>query len=373
MSSTALTPERAAELRQHYLTHRATLPPEGLSLKHLLKIMVDSEGFEPNRYAAQAEQAVKQWCHDKGITLPNIDEYLTMAAYAHPNATPEWLIKQGKVYAFLYYLDDTVANDTARAHDDGPQQFDFQATLTRCMEAFKTGDFSFEKSPLEDILIELMKLFAAEDPVWALSFAKTMGQHLALATQNQDSVVVGQYTLGTYTEARRHVSGMIAMDELTQIAQGYQRMWRELEPGYIKFMLQQLRMYCQDIGGLANDVVSVQKELSLGTDFNLVAVMWATDHEANFGDAIVAACEHINRLYESFLATHEELKRVVRERGIDPVLRADIEGYANELRNIVLATGRWQLTTPRYQSPDSPYTETTVKVDKPAPTPLAAM
>lgn len=363
MSATTLTPERAAAFRQQYLDYRATLPPEGLSLKALLKIMVDSEDFQPNRHAAEAEVIVKQWCQDKGILLSNIDEYLTMAAYAHPNASLEWLINQGKVYAFLYYLDDTVANDTARAHATGEQSFDFGATLARCMEAFKTGDFSFEQTQLEKILIDLMKLFAAEDPVWALSFAKTMGSHLELATKNQDTVAVGQaYTLGTYTEARRHVSGMIAMDELTQIAQGYQTMWRELDNSYIKVLLDQLRLYCQDIGGLANDVVSVKKELELGTDFNLVAVMWAFNKEGSFGDAIVAACDHINRLYDSFLNTHAELKRVVRERKVEPALRADIEGYANELKNIVLATGRWQLTTPRYQSPDSPYTETTTSL-----------
>ncbi len=296
--------------------------------------------INPNATKAEATSAVL--CEKWGIKPPNFSGFVTMSAYLFPRASLARLETIILANNFLFYVDDCFDR-----HD--PEMQAHQVELRERNLIF-ARIFAGQAQPdrgnnLHLVCYELRQRFVrlANDG-WMARFRTSLRDHLiGVVHQGERQRPLG---LEEYMDMRVLDSGMKPAIELNEFANDLYLSPRMLEDPDI----QRMDRNCALFASLTNDLFSYEKEvMTYGSNFNLLAVLMENEGY-DFLRAVDAAVGLINGCSTEFLAASE----AVQERyGDDLVIHSYIQG----LREQFTATWHWQISTPRYRSPHSPFAE----------------
>jgi hypothetical protein len=301
-----------------------------------------------NPQSAEAEQRAEIYCRNLGIWLPHLQEYTTMSAYLHPHASVERLTAIIILNNLLYYIDDIHSSDRSNAEEG--DDLVMMEIYRNCMALLYLGQMPADRNPLYDtckVIRDLVLDLSSED--WLRRLAMSLKDHLQATTLSiQEIMVDGVLDVNRYIELRELDSGMHPTIDM-------------IELGLDMFLpnevihhpqIETLRICTIRLGGLVNDLFSYHKEVILsGQRFNLVNVLME-NRGCRFEEAVNECVLMLNQYSDTFVATEQELP----DFGDDD-LNYCVQLYVRGLRDQILATYHWQMSTNRYRSPDSPFPE----------------
>ena len=351
------------------------MPRTGLRLEKLITITKYFSDFESYGKAAEVEAETVAWAQEFSLELPSYS-HIRMSTDTHKLADYPTAVVISKIYHLLYFIDDKMANDTRRSlSTDEAAELKPEELLQSCFLFIETGKLP-ENPPalllaLADLLHDLLQV---ADQRWLIGFMTELEKHLRIATQNLDTSVVGKiWSLEEYIKTRRLVSGMNVMIWLTKL-EATSRLGQHayVTPEQMKkygfgHIIDELESTVEDYGGLANDVISVEKELRRGTDFNLVLLlMLSPQFSDNFPAAIQEASHIVNTKFNRSLVIVEKFRRMITHPQLHVGTETNPEfqqvydylvTYVPALLNCMIATWYYQTLSERYKSPTSPYRE----------------
>jgi hypothetical protein len=306
--------------------------------------------------AEEAERRIEAYCQYLGIKLPHFDEYTTMSSYLFPHAGTERLVVIDVLTNLLYYIDDIYSMN--RGEQERNNALDSQTMMTifkNCLDILRKGTLGNGETPdLREPLYRTMKalhddMLRLASQAWLDRLVNDLQDHFRYSLLPVEAIMTnGRPDINKYITVREHDSGMRPTIDLLELGFGI------FIPEAVRQhpVISILRTCTIRIGGLMNDIFSYHKEVTkLGSYFNLIAV-YMHGEGLSFDDAVDQAVDFVNGFTETFL----EYEHNMPDFG-DPKLNHDVELYVLGLRDQIIATYHWQMSTNRYRAPDSPFPE----------------
>jgi hypothetical protein len=306
--------------------------------------------------ADEAERRIEAYCQYLGIRLPHFDEYTTMSSYLFPRAGTERLVVIDVLTNLLYYIDDIYSMN--RGESERNDALDSRTMMTifkNCLDILRRGTLKNGTRPdFNEPLYRTMKalhddMLRLASQAWLERLVNDLEDHFRHSLLPVDAIMTdGRPDLNKYIAIREHDSGMRPTIDLLELGFGI------YIPDEIRRhpVIDTLRTCTIRIGGLMNDMFSYHKEVvKLGSYFNLISV-YMQGEGMEFDDAVDHAVELVNGFTETFLEYEQKLP----DFG-DPELNRDVQLYVLGLRDQIIATYHWQMSTNRYRSSDSPFPE----------------
>lgn len=302
-----------------------------------------------NPRAEEAQEIAEKLCRDAGIHLSSFDGYHTMSPYLFPHASLDRLIAAILITDFLYYVDEAYERH-ARLERDQDEDIYLRDVFDRCIQIILYGDMPEDSHPLYDASLMIHeKALPLTTVAWLKRFITVTLQHLKSTTYNLDDVVdEGGDPIEAYIALRELDCGMRPTMHLIEIANDCHL------PDAVKYhpYIRSVEQPTANIGGLMNDIISYENEvIRYGSRFNLVALL-EDYRNLSFEEAVSEAVKIVNRNTEDFL----ERSQNIPDFGDDDT-NALVARYVDALRDEIIATWHWQVSTTRYKSPNSPYPE----------------
>lgn len=297
--------------------------------------------------AAEVQRIVEDHCMRLGIMRPNYHEYTTMSSYLFPRTSIERLVAINILMNLLYYIDDVYDRHQATGNENPDH---LAQVFKEGIAAFRTGAASTLNDPVIDVCLELHRQFSAlTSPAWLDRLIHSLLNHLKSTLVDSESVKYeGRLNINEYLALRDHDSGMQPTIDIIEFAEDIFLPDSLLLHPYLRRM----RLATARIGGLLNDLFSYTKEVvALGSDFNLVTVMM-DDLDCTFDEAVHYIVHLLNIYIKDFLDAEKD-----SPLWIDPAANTMIQKYVQGLRDQVIASWHWQMSTNRYRSPLSPFPE----------------
>lgn len=293
-----------------------------------------------NPHAESAESISRSICRAWGIEPPNFSGFVTMSAYLFPRASEERLIETILVHNFLFFIDDAFDRHDPRMQRDEAAQRARNQAFAEILAGERRPAAGDRLQGICGELRERMRALAPES--WMRRFARSFAGHVLGVVHHGDAAL----DLPTYSHLRVLDSGMKVTIELNELANG-----RFLDEAVAADPeLRRMDLECSLYASHTNDLFSYHKEVVVhGSTFNLVTVMMA-EHECGFDEAVHHAVAFINEHVGLF---EEAAARLEQRYATD----ADVLSYVEGVREQAIATWHWQISTPRYRSPDSPFPE----------------
>ncbi len=324
-----------------------------------LRSLSDLEVIGPVQIHPQAEEAerrIEQYCHQLGIHLPHFDEYTTMSSYLFPHASLERLVVIDVLTNLLYYIDDIYSmNRGEDERGDAPDSATMLRIFTNCLAILDNGTLKDgEAVDMTEPLYRTMKALHDDmrrlaPDVWRKRLVASLEDHFRHSLLPVDAIMTnGFLNLEKYVYVREHDSGMHPTIDLLELGLDI------FIPDEIRRhpVLDTLRVCTMRIGGLMNDIFSYHKEVvKLRSHFNLIVVFMQSEN-LDFDEAVDRAVEFVNGFTRTFLEYEQKLP----DFG-DAKLNHDVRLYVQGLRDQIIATYHWQMSTNRYRSADSPFPE----------------
>jgi hypothetical protein len=239
--------------------YEANLAGEAQSLNQdqlVPTISAASKDFSPYHNAEYIEQMVQEWAESLGIWDPiKGPAYNTMFSFLHPGKKDQkvpkinekYLIFSGKVYAYLYYDDDRIGNDTQTNAGINTDTLFTAAAKERIIQGVRAilsaliqqtynehtvnnlsnkiinlqkeekEELKKHAAALHDLFNELKTFDVPQG--WRDSFFTALEDHILAGTSNHDTVIDKNeiWSLFKYMKLREEVSGMNVAELLMQL------------------------------------------------------------------------------------------------------------------------------------------------------------
>lgn len=299
-----------------------------------------------NPQAEEAERIIEDYCRKLGIWLPHFQEYTTMSSYLFPRASVERLVAIDIFTNLLYFIDDVF--DRNKPSQVG--EIEMRKVFENCVAAMQYGIVPEDDHMLYATCLELHRQFAAlNSQAWIDRLTDSLLQHFKATTYSIDDILkLGGDAVTQYIAIRELDSGMRPTMSLIELAYGIYLPDEVLNHTVIR----RLTLRTARVGGLMNDIFSYEKEvLALGSRFNLIAVLMESQH-LSFDEAVHVAVGMLNEFIAGFLEMENELPT-----WDDPKTNRLVQQFVEGLKDQIIATWHWQMSTNRYRSPNSPFPE----------------
>ncbi len=365
----------------------------------------NSKQFKPHPSAQLVEQETKAWAQRYNVWLDKKgEEGNNLFVYLHASSdTIAQLTVTGRLNALLFFMDDLFGNELLSLYDtetittilditkqviaaleqveqapENPMLVDTivanveKSPLTQLLRGHLTGIIYSLKDIMDDMQHFLLSVGQIK---WFSLFLTELKLHLHYGLQDfnifETDVSVEQYA----TYYRNYSSGMNVSLRLAEYVSGVfftPEFEAQCEQFGVSELLNGLRFRCLQIGGLANDVVSYEKEVREAFEksgrifsFNLVAVTWFHQPDLTLLEAWSSAATFVDNLVIEFFTIREKLIAQLENTALDASDDQFQEFKANLLKfvhgalnDLVYATGKWQLdNTDRYVHSDSIFAE----------------
>lgn len=314
----------------------------------LSRIDVQSKA-QVNPNAKIAENIIEHQCRELGIWLPQLDDYTTMSAYLFPTASLQRLVTLGVYYNFLFFVDDYYDRHN-KEEIDVTQEIKMRKVFDNCTQILLKGAKPADDHMLYKACLELRRQFLNHtSDLWLRRLVISNLAHLKASTYTiQDIIDSSDNIVQDYIKLRILDSGMHPTIDGLEFARGIVLPDAVINSEYI----QELRLAVAKVGALSNDLFSYTKEV-IGTQsrFNLVCVL--EDYGGYmFEDAVAEAVEIVNDAIDAFYTQASHVP-TWHNKDID----RDVKSYIDGLRDQVVASWHWQISTNRYRSTHSPFPE----------------
>lgn len=299
-----------------------------------------------NPDAEEAERIIEAYCRELGIWLPHFQEYTTMSSYLFPRTSVERLVAIDIFTNLLYFIDDVFD----RNKPSKVSEIEIRKVFENCIRAMQYGVVPQDKHMLYPTCLELHRQFAAlNSQAWIDRMAESLLQHFKATTYSIDDILkLSGDAVTQYIAIRELDSGMRPTMNLIELAYGIYLPEEVLNHE----VMRRLTLRTARVGGLMNDIFSYEKEvLALNSRFNLITVLMESQ-QLSFDEAVHVAVGMLNEFVLGFLEMEKELP-TWEDAKIDRMVRQYVEG----LKDQIIATWHWQMSTNRYRSPNSPFPE----------------
>ncbi len=310
--------------------------------------VIGEKQVNPN--AEVAEHLIENLCKSTGIWLPHFQDYTTMASYLFPRTTVERLVSIGLVYNLLYYIDD-IYDRHMKDKPNPMQELYLRKVFENCIRIIMQGYQPEDHHLVYPICYELHMRFntLSTSKMWMKRFISSLLRHLNSTTYSLDDIVEAECDMvEQYISLRELDAGMDPTMDFIEFATDVMIPTEILHHPTIRKMSR----HCSIFASLANDLFSYEKEVvRFNSRFNLVAVLmdsWGY----TFEEAVHNSVRFLNRSTADYLKNEANLP-VWKDEEWNRLTQLYVEG----LRDQILATWYWQMSTNRYRSPDSPFPE----------------
>lgn len=297
--------------------------------------------------ASTADRIVEDLCTRLGIMRPNYREYTTMSAYLFPRTSVERLVAVNLLMNLLYYIDDVYDRHQAFGNEDTVR---LMKVFQQAIAAFQHGTVPTLSDPILDVCVELHRQFRAlTSQEWLDRLIISLTNHLTSSLVDAETVKhEGRLSINQYLALRDDDCGMQPTVDIVEFAADIFLPEALLRHAYV----QRMRLATARIGGLMNDLFSYAKEVAaLGSEFNLLSVMM-DDLGCTLPEAIDYAVDLLNTYIKDFETAEKDMPLWLNSEH-----NALVRNYVRGLRDQVIASWHWQLSTNRYRSPLSPFPE----------------
>ena len=305
--------------------------------------------IQVNPNAEIAERIIEQLCRDTGIWLPQLEDYTTMSSYLYPKTSTERLIAMGLANNFLFFIDD-VYDRHKKQNPNVEQEVYMRKVFDNCINIMLDGTEPEDDHVVYDASFELYRRFSPlTTRAWLKRLLFSLLKHLKSSTYTLDDIIEQeQDTVEQYIKLRVLDSGMDPTIDFIEFAWDIHLPDKVLNHPF----LQEARARVSRIGALANDLFSYSKEVQAhGSRFNLVPMLMDA-RGLSFDEAVHQSVSLINECINNFMKSEQQIP-VWSDEKINHMVRLYMEG----LRDEIVATWHWQMSTNRYRSPDSPFPE----------------
>lgn len=293
-----------------------------------------------NPHALHVERSSEEICRDWGIMLPGFSGFVTMSSYLFPRASRDRFEAIVLMHNFLFFIDDSFDRHDERNRSREREFLERNEELAAVFGG--DGDLA-RKSGLNGVMWRLRELMLSlSNDEWLTRFAQTIRRHLVGSVYCD----VQALDVQSYVGLRVVDSGMAVAIDFIEFANGRYLTKEMLNDVDIKKMVE----CCALFGALTNDLFSYHKEVELhGSSFNLISMLMK-ERGVDFAEAVSEAVEMLNGLSSTFLVLAERYSP-------DGVADPAVIGFVQGLTEAFAASWHWQISTPRYRSPDSPFPE----------------
>jgi hypothetical protein len=213
-----------------------------------------------------------------------------------------------------------------------------------CMDAILRGDTPNDQAVAQLPLLRSLsdvaaRLRARSIPLWMDRFRRNVAATLAMCVQEARNRRHGQIPdEHTYMEMRPHTSGVFCFLDLIELAQGY------VLPGEVRYhpIVDQLVCLTAEIIFLANDIVSLGKEVAQGDGNNLIIIAQHA-HGWPLATALAYVVERHNTAVLTFQRVRAQLPEAIGKDG------QTVESYVRGLETWIRANMDWSVETGRYR------------------------
>lgn len=327
-------------------------------LLSIAQIMVIGEA-QRNPFGTQAEAMMREFLQKWDVLqLPNFDYYCTVSASQYPEASLKRLAAIGKFSCLCLYIDD-VALSHPLDHADQTSAASTvivgskQAELASLGFLFRSGQLPSAPTNLQmafyEVRQELLAL-SGKNTSYFSRFLEAAEQYLvkhSRPTAFVEKAADGTIDLQSYITWRDDDSGMYPHIDLIEFANNFSLP----EIAVTHPTLQHLRLACNRVTGLTNDIFSSYKEIVVEESrFNLINVIQESTG-VGLKEAVEQAITIVNGYTVDFLNYEKQVPYWDAETDLA------IKKYINGLKQQISASWYWQISTPRYRSPHSPFRE----------------
>lgn len=302
-----------------------------------------------NPHAQIAENIIEHQCKELGIWLPQLEHYTTMSAYLFPTASLQRLVTLGIYYNFLFFVDDYYDRHN-KEEVDIAREIQMRKVFDNCTQILLKGTKPKDKHLLYAVCFELRQQFLSHtSDLWLRRLVISNVRHLKASTYTLEDIInSSDNIIADYIKLRILDSGMHPTIDGLEFARGIVLPDVVINSEYI----QNLRLAVAKVGALSNDLFSYTKEV-IGTQsrFNLVCVL--EDYGGyTFEEAVVQGVEIVNDAIDDFYTQVSHVPSWDNKQ-----IDHDVALYIEGLKDQVIASWHWQLSTNRYRSPNSPFPE----------------
>jgi len=320
------------------------------------RIMVVGEA-QRNPFAVQAEAAMWDFMQKWNMQSPNFNHYCTISAFMFPAASLESLKTIGKLNCLCFYIDDCAVSyplDTANEiPTDAVTAILKQEELASLGFIFRTGQLPLAPTNLQQAFYEVRQellVLSGENTDYFSRLLDCAQQYLVKHSHPSafvEKAADGTVDLQSYISWREVDCGMYIQSNMIEFAD-------EIvlpETVIIHPILQRLRQSCNRIACLMNDIFSYYKEIVVeGNRFNLINLI-----QENTGIGLKEAVEEAINIVNGY--TIEFLEYEKQLPYWDDKTDLAVKKYVEGLKSQISASWYWQISTPRYRSPHSPFRE----------------
>jgi len=314
---------------------------------------------EPQRnpFATQAEAAMRDFTRKWNVQFQNFEQHCTMSAFLFPTTSLERLTTIGKMNCLFFYIDDSVVSNTLNEANviptDSMTAIPKQEELASLGFIFRTGQLPSVPTNLQQALYEVRQelfMLSGENTGYLSRFLDSTERYLVKHSRPTDFIekaVNGTIDLQSYIVWREDDSGMYPELDLIEFADDFTLPETVITHPTLRY----LRQTCVRIACLMNDLFSYYKEIVVERSrFNLVNLI-----QENTGVSLKEAVEEvINRVNAYVVEFLEQEKKIPYCNDKTQII---VNKYINGIRRQLSASWYWQIYTPRYRSPCSPFRE----------------
>lgn len=345
----------------HHETGKYTL--NKLFSNHTIDIMDYCRDFYVNPHALKSDQAVKEWA--LGLTIwhdDTGDHYNNMTAFLHPTPNYHRLTAIGKIYAFMFYMNDNIGREKL-GHMTPQEIIEVRGIVDHIYELIHTGKLPANSGPIVQGAYESLEAVRQRaDADWYRDLIEMMKDHLEPSYYDQNSRVQGQVlTVKEFVDRRLYISGMYITLALMEFGDNQYLPWAKLQDLGLVEDIKDLQWLCAAIGAIMNDIFSFEKEFIVdGSDFNLIPIMYLNNPEWSFHETIMKATNFVRNLVINFRDLEDKLYDILAGyEDSDPAMSLAVKTHMLSLRRSVQATWVWENYTERYKNEATIFYENT--------------
>jgi hypothetical protein len=276
-----------------------------------------------------------------------------MTAYLNPTPDYARLTAIGKVYSFMFYMNDTIGREKM-GKMTSQQVGEVRRTLDRLYTLLHTGQLPPDSGSIERGAYEAHEeVRQLADPVWFHAFMEMMELHLQPSFFDQNSRIQGQVlSMKEFIDRRLHVSGMYVTLSLMEFGDNQYLPWDLLGSLNLSDSVRHLQWLCVAIGALMNDIFSYEKEFIVeGSDFNLIPIIYLNNPDWSFHKTIMKATGVVRNLVRNFRDLEDDIyANLTQHEAVHPAMVKAVRTHMLSLRGSVQATWIWENYTERYKN-----------------------
>jgi terpene synthase-like protein len=265
--------------------------------------------------------------------------YATLMGRAYPTTDPDTLAVIADWNSWTFLVDNQLDHHSLGRD---PQSLNtFGTVVDRILREAIADDPLVAQMPLLLALVDVAeRIRARSTPNWMERFRHDVRATLAMCVREAWYREQGQIpSEQVYMEMRPYTSGVFCFLDLIEIATG------GILPDHVRYqgVVDRLAHLTTEIIYLANDVVSLEKEISQGDGLNLVIIA-QSERSWSLTEALTYVIDRHNRAITSFQRLQEQVP------AFEGKLGTALQQYMQGLRMWIRANFDWSMETGRYRT-----------------------